>query len=84
MVSEIDKKVIEIVCKKLNADASKVTLETDFINDLSADSLDLVELVMEFEEAFGMQIPDKDAEKIRTVGDAVNYIKQKMGDKVEG
>lgn len=83
-MAEIEKKVIEIVCKKLGADASKVTLETDFVNDLSADSLDLVELVMELEEAFGMQIPDKDAEKIRTVGDAVNYIKERLGDKVEG
>ncbi|MBO1225668.1 MAG: acyl carrier protein, partial [Candidatus Scalindua sediminis] len=58
-------------------DNKPVTLESSFINDLGADSLDIVELVMEFEDAFDMNIPDEDAEKIQTVGDAVNYIKER-------
>jgi len=77
VVSEIEEKVIDIVCKKLSVDKAKVTLETSFINDLQADSLDLVELVMELEDAFGMQIPDEEAEKIQTVGDAVKYVQEK-------
>lgn len=76
-MSEIEEKVIDIVCKKLSVDKAKVTLETSFINDLQADSLDLVELVMELEDAFGMQIPDEEAEKIQTVGDAVKYVQEK-------
>ncbi|MBI3097988.1 MAG: acyl carrier protein [Planctomycetes bacterium] len=71
---EIEEKVIEIVCKQLSVDKSRVTLATSFINDLGADSLDTVELVMEIEEAFDLSIPDEDAEKIQTVGDAVKYI----------
>lgn len=71
---EIEDKVIEIVCKQLSVDKAKVTKATSFINDLGADSLDTVELVMEIEEAFDLSIPDEDAEKIQTVGDAVKYI----------
>lgn len=71
---EIQDKVIEIVCKQLGVDKAKVTPETSFVNDLGADSLDTVELVMEMEDAFGMSIPDEEAEKIQTVGDAVKYI----------
>jgi acyl carrier protein len=70
----IEERVIEIVCEQLNTKKEDVKRETSFINDLGADSLDTVELVMEFEERFGIEIPDQDAEKIRTVGDAVDYI----------
>ncbi|MBI4584239.1 MAG: acyl carrier protein [Planctomycetes bacterium] len=73
---KIEDKVIEIVAQQLDADKEKVKPETSFVTDLGADSLDIVELVMEFEEAFDLNIPDEDAEKIKTVGDAINYIKQ--------
>jgi acyl carrier protein len=72
-------KVIGIVANQLDVEKEKIKPETSFINDLGADSLDIVELVMEFEEAFDMSIPDEDAEKIRTVGDAINYIKEHQG-----
>ncbi len=73
----IEERVVEIVCEQLNTKKEDVKRETSFINDLGADSLDTVELVMEFEERFGIEIPDQDAEKIRTVGDAVDYIASK-------
>jgi len=76
----IEDRVKSIVCDHLNASEEKVTAETSFINDLGADSLDMVELVMRFEEDFEMQIPDEDAEKIQTVGDAIQYIKNKMNE----
>jgi acyl carrier protein len=72
----IEERLKEIIIKQLDANNKPVTLESSFINDLGADSLDVVELVMEFEDAFDMSIPDEDAEKIQTVGDAVNYIKE--------
>lgn len=72
--TNIETRVVEIVSKQLDVSKDKVKPETSFINDLGADSLDIVELVMEFEEAFEMNIPDEDAEKIRTVGDVVAYI----------
>ena len=75
---DIDAKVKEIIMNKLGVDEGQITPEASFTNDLGADSLDTVELVMEFEKAFGMQIPDEDAEKISTVGDAVKYIKTKV------
>jgi len=74
----VEERVINIVCEQLGTSRDKITAETSFINDLGADSLDTVELVMEFEDEFGINIPDEDAEKIQTVGDAVNYIKEKM------
>lgn len=73
---EIQDKVVEIVCKQLGVAKEKVTLETSFVNDLGADSLDTVELVMAIEDAFDLNIPDEDAEKIQTVGDAVRYIEK--------
>ena len=67
-------KVVEIVVDKLGVDESKVTKEAKFIDDLGADSLDTVELIMEFEDEFGLEIPDEDAEKILSVKDALDYI----------
>ena len=74
--NSIREKVIDIVCEQMGASRDKITDETSFINDLGADSLDTVELVMEFEDEFDLNIPDEDAEKIQTVGDAITYIKE--------
>jgi acyl carrier protein len=76
-MADIAAKVKEIIVNKLGVDDAQVTPEASFTNDLGADSLDTVELVMEFEKAFNLQIPDEDAEKISTVGDAINYIQGK-------
>ncbi|MCL4554114.1 MAG: acyl carrier protein [Actinobacteria bacterium] len=73
--AEIFEKVKAVVVEQLNADEAEVTAEASFIDDLGADSLDIVELVMALEESFGMSIPDEEAESIKTVGDAVAYIK---------
>jgi len=67
---------LKIVCDRLNVEADKVKEDTSFINDLGADSLDIVELVMEFEEEFGVQIPDDQAENIKTVGQAIKFIEE--------
>lgn len=79
MSAEIEKKVKEIIVQQLNVSEDEVKLEASFVEDLGADSLDTVELVMAFEEQFGLEIPDEDAEKIRTVKDAVDYIASKLG-----
>jgi len=71
---EVEAKVIEIVSEQMGVDRSEVSRETSFINDLNADSLDTVELVMEFEDEFDMSIPDEEAEKIQTVGAAIDHI----------
>jgi acyl carrier protein len=76
-MADIAAKVKEIIINKLGVDDGQITPEASFTNDLGADSLDTVELVMEFEKAFNLQIPDEDAEKISTVGDAVKYITSK-------
>jgi acyl carrier protein len=68
-------RVKEIIAKELEVDAKQVTPEAKFIEDLGADSLDIVELVMALEEEFGLDIPDEDADKLRTVGDAMNYLR---------
>lgn len=73
-MSEIASKVKAIIVDKLGVEESEVKNEASFTNDLGADSLDTVELIMEFEKEFGIQIPDEDAEKIKTVGDAIAYI----------
>jgi acyl carrier protein len=72
----VEEKVKEIIVKQMGANKDQVTPETSFVNDLGADSLDTVELVMELEDAFDVSIPDEDAEKMQTVGDAINYIKE--------
>lgn len=77
-VEEIKDKVIGIVSEQLNIPKEDIKLESAFIADLKADSLDLVELVMEFEDEFGVQIPESDQDKIQSVGDAVNYIMEKQ------
>lgn len=77
--AEIEEKVISIVAEQMSVDKSEIKRETSFATDLNADSLDVVELVMEFEDNFGTQIPDQDAEKILTVGHAIDYIKAHQG-----
>jgi acyl carrier protein len=76
---DVEAKVKEIIMDKLGVEESQISPEASFINDLGADSLDIVELVMGFESAFQISIPDEDAEKIGTVGDAINYLKEKLG-----
>ena len=73
---EIEEKVSQIVSEQMGIDKSELTRETSFVDDLNADSLDTVELVMEFEDEFEMSIPDEEAEKIRTIGQAIDYIKE--------
>ncbi len=72
----VEEKVKEIIVKQMGANKDQVTSDTSFINDLGADSLDTVELVMELEDAFDMSIPDEEAEKMQTVGDAIKYIEE--------
>lgn len=72
----IETKVKEIIAEQLNVDAGELENSKSFINDLGADSLDIVELVMAMEEEFDVEIPDEDAEKIQTVGDAIKYISE--------
>ena len=67
-------KIKKIIVDQLGVDESKITEDSSFVDDLGADSLDIVELIMAFEEEFDMEIPDEDAEKIKTVGDAVKYL----------
>lgn len=76
--SSIHDRVVRIVCDQMGSSADKITPETSFINDLGADSLDTVELVMELEDEFEVSIPDEDAEKIQTVGNAIDYITSKL------
>ena len=75
-MADIEQKVKDIIINELGVDAEKVTPEASFVEDLGADSLDTVELVMAFEEEFGMEIPDEEAEKLQTVGDAIKYIQE--------
>jgi acyl carrier protein len=77
-MAENAQKVRDIIEKELGVEREKLTDEASFIEDLGADSLDIVELVMEFEKEFNIDIPDEDAEKLRTVGDAIGYLNQKM------
>ena len=74
MAENIEEKVTKIVAEQFEVSAEKITLKSQFMDDLKADSLSVVELVLAIEEAFGLEIPDEDAEKIKTVGDVVNYV----------
>lgn len=78
MADSAETRVKEIIINELGVDPEKVTSEASFVEDLGADSLDTVELVMAFEEEFGVDIPDEDAEQMRTVGDAIKYLTEHM------
>jgi len=73
-LATIEERVAEIVAEQMGVDKAQITRETSFVNDLGADSLDTVELVMEFEDEFDISVPDEDAEKIQTVGQAIEYV----------
>ena len=79
MADESQQKVIDLIVDQLGVDADNVTPDAHFIDDLGADSLDSVELVMAMEETFDVEIPDDDAEKIQTIGDAISYLKERLG-----
>jgi acyl carrier protein len=78
-MSNVEEKVKDIIVEELGVEREKLTTEASFMEDLGADSLDTVELVMAFEKEFDIDIPDEDAEKLRTVGDAMNYLHTKIG-----
>jgi acyl carrier protein len=77
-MADNSEKVKDIIANELGVEREKLTNDASFIDDLGADSLDIVELVMEFEKEFNIEIPDEDAEKLRTVGDALNYLNGKV------
>jgi len=76
--ASIEEKVIQIVAEQMSVDKATITRNTSFVNDLNADSLDTVELVMELEDEFDLTIPDDEAEKLKTVGEAIDYIKKQL------
>lgn len=78
MTTSIEKEVIDIVVEQLGVDQAEVAMQKSFVEDLNADSLDLTELIMTFEEKFGFEIPEEAAEKLKTVGDVVAYINEKQ------
>jgi acyl carrier protein len=78
-MADMTEKVKDIIEKELGVEREKLAPDASFIEDLGADSLDIVELVMEFEKEFNIDIPDEDAEKLRTVGDALGYLSSKVG-----
>ena len=80
-VAEIEEKVIQIVSEQLSDDKGEISKDTSFVNDLNADSLDTVELVMELEDEFDLTIPDEDAEKLKTVGEAIGFIQKHLDSK---
>ena len=79
--TEIEEKVFQIVSEQMSVDKGELGRETSFVNDLNADSLDTVELVMELEDEFDLNIPDEEAEKLKTVGEAINYIHKHLESK---
>ncbi len=78
-VAEIEEKVVQIVSEQMSVDKNEISRSTSFVNDLNADSLDTVELVMELEDEFELTIPDEEAEKLKTVGEAIDYIQKHFG-----
>jgi|YelNatPaOPRAMG01_1025707.scaffolds.fasta_scaffold04309_6 acyl carrier protein len=80
-MSDVANRVKEIIAEQLMVDPEEITEESTFVDDLGADSLDRVELIMEFEEEFGIEIPDEDAEKISTVGEAIAYIERRLAER---
>jgi acyl carrier protein len=80
MAEDIQQKVVDLIVDQLGVDADSVTPEAHFIDDLGADSLDTVELVMAFEEEFDLEVPDEDAEKLETVSDVTNYLKKRLNE----
>ncbi len=80
MAENIQQKVVDLIVDQLGVDADSVTPEAHFIDDLGADSLDTVELVMAFEEEFDMEVPDEDAEKLETVSDVTDYLKKRLNE----
>jgi len=80
-MSDISEKVKAIICDQLMVDPEEVNPDSSFVEDLGADSLDTVELIMEFEDEFGVEIPDEDAEKISTVGEAIAYLENLLAEK---
>ncbi len=74
----LEERIREIIADQLGVETEKIVPEAKFVEDLGADSLDVVELIMAFEEEFGIEIPDEDAEKIQTVGDVISYLKEKV------
>ena len=81
MASSVEQRVIEIVCENLGVNKEQVNRNTSFIEDVGADSLDIVELIMELEEEFEINIPDEQAEKIKNVGEAIDYIEKEQSKK---
>ncbi|HAV40101.1 MAG: acyl carrier protein [Aquificota bacterium] len=75
---DLEQRIKEIIADQLGVEVDKLNPGAKFVEDLGADSLDVVELIMAFEEEFGIEIPDEDAEKIRTVGDVIDYLKEKV------
>lgn len=82
-MSSVKEQVINILVDQLGVDISEITLTKSFIEDLNADSLDLTEIMMTFEECFGFEIPEEEAEKLKTVGDAVEYIEKRKAEYIE-
>ncbi|MGQ9700131.1 MAG: acyl carrier protein [Candidatus Bipolaricaulaceae bacterium] len=82
-MSEVGNRVKEIIAEQLMVDLEEITEDSTFVGDLGADSLDRVELIMEFEEEFGIEIPDEDAEKITTVGEAIAYLERRLAEKTK-
>lgn len=80
-MSDIAERVKKIIEEQLMVDSSEVTVDASFVDDLGADSLDVVEMIMEIEDEFGIEIPDEDAEKLATVGDAIKYIERRVEQK---
>ena len=79
-MADVQQKVVDLIVDQLGVDADSVTADAHFIDDLGADSLDTVELVMAFEEEFDLEIPDEDAEKLETVNDATDYLAKRLGE----